>query len=107
MEKVVFVNGVKNLTVGNAEGHYTLACNADLDSCVTPTPGKDYLVFNEASKWRMPGANEDITLKWLQDWTVTYNKGENIALVPAGGGDPNTVGMYWLVRWDARWVAES
>jgi hypothetical protein len=99
MEKVVFVNGVKNLTVSNAEGRYALACNSDLDSCVTPTPGKDYLLFTKSTNWKFPGATGYITLEWIQKWSGTYNKEENIALLPAEG-DRSNMGMYWLISWN-------
>lgn len=99
VEKVVFVNGVKNLTVSNAEGRYALACNSDLDSCVTPVPGRDYLLFTKSTNWKFPGATGYITLEWIQKWSGTYNKEENIALLPAEG-DRSKMGMYWLVSWN-------
>jgi len=90
---------VKNLTVSNAEGRYALACNSDLDSCLTLAPGKDYLLFTKTTKWKFPGATGYVTLEWLQRWSVTYNNQENVALVPAEG-DRSDIGMYWLVSWN-------
>src|ERR1039458_4547127 len=69
MEKVVFVNGVKNLTVSNADGRYALACNSNLDSCATPTPGKDYLLFTKSTNWKFPGATGYITLERSEEQT--------------------------------------
>ena len=49
----------------------------------------------------MPGARDYITLTWLQDWTLTYTHGENVSLLPAEGGSPYELGMYWLQSWTA------
>jgi hypothetical protein len=49
----------------------------------------------------MPGARDYITLTWLQDWTLTYADGENVSLLPAEGGSPYELGMYWLQSWTA------
>lgn len=97
----VHIGDVKTVIVGNDNGEYTLFCNTKASNCLTPTPAKDYYVFNSNTKWKMPGAKDYITLKWVQDWTITYNKAENIALVPAEGGAPDEVGMYGLSSWKA------
>ena len=93
--------GVKTITVGNENGDYVLSCNMKADNCVTPVPGKNYYIFNKNTEWKMPRATGYITLAWLQDWSVKYNNGENIALVPVGGGAPEEIGMYWLDSWSA------
>lgn len=93
--------GVKIVTVGNANGNYTLGCNMKAENCLTPVPGRDYYLFNKNSKWKMPGATKSITLSWIQDWSVKYPNGENIALIPVEGGDPQEMGMYWLDSWTA------
>jgi len=51
----------------------------------------------------MPGAKDFITLAFVQDWTVSYNQGENIGLVPqeADGAGPEGMGMYTLDSWTA------
>jgi hypothetical protein len=67
--------------------------------CITPVSGKNYYVFNKNTKWKMPGARDYITLTWLQDWTVIYTHGESISLLPAEGGSPYELGMYWLQSW--------
>ncbi len=92
---------VKTVIVGNDKGEYTLFCNTKASNCLTPAPAKDYYVFNSNTKWKMPGAKDYITLKWVQDWTITYNKAENIALVPTEGGAPDELGMYGLSSWKA------
>jgi hypothetical protein len=71
------------------------------DNCVTPTPGRAYYLFNRNTKWKMPGATKTITLSWIQDWSVKYPNGENIALIPVEGGEPGEMGMYWLDSWSA------
>jgi len=99
-EKVVNVRGgVKNVTVSNAEGRYALACNTSQDSCVTPSPGKDYLLFTKDTHWKFPGTEGYVDLNWLQEWSGTYKNEENIGLIPA---DKTRwpVGMYWLVSWE-------
>jgi hypothetical protein len=97
----VHIGEVKTVIVGNDNGEYTLFCNTKADNCLTPAPAKDYYVFNSRTKWKMPGAKDYITLKWVQNWTVTYNNAENIALLPAEGGAPDEVGMYGLSSWKA------
>jgi opacity protein-like surface antigen len=72
---------IKIVTVGNAKAHYTLICNVKADSCITPERGKNYLLFDGSTRWKMPGAKEFITLSSVQDWTIKYNKGINIGLV--------------------------
>lgn len=97
----VHIGDVKTVIVGNDNGEYALFCNTKASNCLTPAPAKDYYVFNSRTKWKMPGAKDYITLKWIQDWTVTYNNAENIALVPAEGGAPDGVGIYGLSSWKA------
>lgn len=99
MEKVVVVGGVKTLTVSNAEGHYALGCNSTFDTCLTPAPGKDYLLFNKTTKWKFPGATDYVTLNWMQSRTIKYIDQENIALIPVEGERTN-IGVYWLVSWN-------
>jgi hypothetical protein len=53
---------MKIVTVGNAEGHYTLICNVKADGCITPERNKNYLLFNKDTRWKMPGAKDFLTL---------------------------------------------
>ena len=96
-EEVQIESGVKTLTAGNAHRRYHLFCNATVDSCVTPTPDKNYLVFSKTTRWQMPGAKVPLTLKFLQDFSVTYNNQENIALFPADPDTDSSFGMYGLL----------
>jgi hypothetical protein len=95
-ENVHIDQGVKVVAVGNASKHYSLICNVESAACITPEPNKNYLLFNKKTRWKMPGAKDFITLAFIQDWTVTYNKGENIGLVPETGGGPTELGMFVL-----------
>jgi hypothetical protein len=58
-------------------------------------PGKDYFVFSKTTRWQFPGATKVATLKFFQDFSVTYNDQENVALVPSDG----PFGMYTLDSW--------
>jgi len=103
LEKVENIRGVKTLTVSNTEGRYLLSCDVDQPTCLTPTPGKDYWLFNKSTKVKFPGATEYVTLKWLQDWTISYTNEENIGLIPAEGakGGPDlSFGIYRLRSWE-------
>src|SRR5262249_14973964 len=52
--------------------------------------------FDARTRWKMPGAKDFITLTFVQDWTVKYNEGENIGLVPEdANGD---LGIFLLDR---------
>jgi hypothetical protein len=74
-----------------------LFCNVKTDGCVTPKENKNYLLFDGKTRWKMPGATDFITLSFVQEMTVTYNKGENIGLVPQDvDGD---FGMFVLDPW--------
>jgi hypothetical protein len=100
-EAVRIEDGVKMLTVSNLQGNYLLSCNSDLDSCITPAPGKDYLLFTKSTRWKLPGAEDFLTLAFIQGWSISYNNGENIALLPEHPrGGPKEFGMYWLRSWN-------
>jgi S1-C subfamily serine protease len=96
-EEVQIDGRIKRITVSNPNNRYHLMCNAETDSCRTPVPDKDYLVFSEATRWRMPGAKEPLTLKFLQDFSVSYQGQQNIALVPSDPDDFNSFGIYVLL----------
>jgi hypothetical protein len=94
LERVRVDDDMKIVTLRNAKGHYTLICNVKADSCITPERNKNYLLFNKNTRWKMPGAKDFMTLTWVQDWTIKYNQGENIGLVPEdANGD---LGMFLL-----------
>ena len=104
VKDVTFNGGVKNVTMSNDKRTYILACKPNFDSCLTPAPGKDYLLFNKRTKWKAPGAREYTTLDFLQQFSGKYSgkyQGgvENIALIPSSANTPGSIGMYWLVSW--------
>src|SRR5262249_10265916 len=78
----------------NSTNHYFLFCNMKAAGCIKPEENKNYLLFNSNTRWKMPDAKDFITLAFVQDWTVKYNQGENIGLVPQDAkGD---MGMFIL-----------
>ncbi len=81
LENVIVDGGLKFIYVGNANNHYRMFCNVKADSCITPEANKNYLLFNSDTRWKMPGATDFLTLKFIQDWTVSYSQGTNIGLV--------------------------
>ena len=98
---------MKNVTVSNNKGTYVLACYSIFGSCRSPTPGKDYLLFNKKTKTNLPPGTCDPpnvysvtlsydTLSFLQDWSATFHQGaENIALLdgPPRPGIDDLVGF--------------
>jgi hypothetical protein len=101
----------KHVTVGNVAGNYVLVCNLEvndaekfaLHSCLSLQPQKDYLLFRENAKWKVNGAEHPIDLKFFQNWSVSYSRGENIGLMLAKSKEPGeTFGVYWLQSWTAK-----
>ena len=82
LENVQEEGEMKTVYVGNSTNHYFLYCNTKAEHCITPEENKNYLLFNSNTRWKMPSGKVPITLAELQDWTIKYNKGENIGLVP-------------------------
>src|SRR5665213_587484 len=67
-KNVHIANGLKIVTVGNANGEYLLSCNIQAPSgCITPIPGKNYQLFNKNTRFKRPGAKDFITLAFVQD----------------------------------------
>jgi hypothetical protein len=101
-EAVRIEDGVKTLTVGNDRGIYLLSCNTNQENCITPAPGRNYLLFAKTTRWKVaPGAEEFMTLAWIQEWTCTYRHEENIALIPEDlQGGYRAFGMYRLRSWN-------
>jgi S1-C subfamily serine protease len=96
-EEVQIEGAVKKIIVSNTNNRYHLICNAEAESCRTPVPDKDYLVFSEATRWQIPGAKVPLTLKFLQDFSVIYQGQENIALVPSDPDSFSSFGIYVLL----------
>ena len=46
-----------------------------------PEADKNYFLFNEGTRWKMPGAKDFLTLSSMQDFTIKYNQGQNIGLI--------------------------
>jgi hypothetical protein len=82
LENVFVENEMRTVYVGNANNHYLIYCNTKAEGCFTPEENKNYFLFNESTRWKMPGAKEFLTLAFMQEWFVKYNQGENVALVP-------------------------
>lgn len=99
LQDLEIMGDTKALTMKNAAGEYHLACNREARGCESPTPGKNYLLFNDRTHWRLPGAKSYIDLALIQNWTVTYNKGENVGLVPEDNSSGFRLGLYMLESW--------
>jgi hypothetical protein len=83
LENMQVEGDMRTVYVGNANNHYLIYCNIKASAgCITPEENKNYLLFNSNTRWKMPGAKDFLTLSFIQDWTIKYNQGENIGLVP-------------------------
>lgn len=98
VENVKVSGDIKSVIVGNDAGQYQLACNMAAQGCETPLPGRDYYLFNKDTFWKLPGAEDFITLRFIQDWTVNYKNAENIGLVPKDT-ESSHFGIYYLDTW--------
>jgi hypothetical protein len=96
LENMQVDGDMRTVYVGNANKHYVLYCNTKAAGCIAPEASKNYLLFDTNTRWKMPGAKDFITLAFVQDWTVKYNEGENIGLVPEESGGPDKLGMFLL-----------
>lgn len=99
------IESEKHVIVANAAGEYVLVCSEQangtdqaIHSCLSPRPEQDYLLFRENTKWLVKGAKEPLTLAFMQDWSVKYNRGENVGLKSAKKSGED-FGMYWLLSW--------
>jgi hypothetical protein len=82
LENVLVEGEMLTVYVGNANNHYLIYCNTKAEGCLTPEENKNYFLFTESTRWKMPGATEFLTLAMMQEWLSKYNQGENVALVP-------------------------
>ena len=92
-ENVQIDGDMRTVYVGNNKKHFVLYCSIKADGCFTPKENKDYWLFDAHTRWKMPGATKPIGLDFLQDWTVKYNKGENIGLISK---DADDIGVFLL-----------
>jgi hypothetical protein len=103
------VGGEKHVTVGNVAGEYVLVCNEEVNdpkshpikSCLAPRPQRDYLLFKSNTKWLVKGATNPMTLSFMQDYSVSYNRAENIGMMSSRKSDDEEFGVYWLLSWTA------
>ena len=110
--KAEMVDEMIHATVGNIAGEYVLVCNPDankesgVQSCLVPLPQRDYLLFRGNAKWLIKGATQPMGLSFMQDFSVSYNKGENIGLLPATNTDGDSFRVYWLLSWTTKHAAQ-
>ena len=108
VQKIENRNGIKYIYVGNGNGSFSLVCDQEQESCITPISGMDYFLFNKDTRWKFSKAKEFATLKFFQDWSITYNNQENVALVPVFRNQSNQWetkgdwGIFWLESWNAK-----
>lgn len=112
LKKIETIDTEKHITIGNVAGEYVLACDEEVNkeetgihSCLSPRPQLDYLLFREQTKWLIKGAEEPINLKFMQGFSVKYNRGENVGLMPARKSDTEQFGVYWLLSWTEKRTA--
>ncbi len=108
LKKIEMLDQMVHVTVGNVSGDYVLVCSPDANkehgvrSCLSPRPQRDYLLFRASAKWLIKGAGEPMSLQFMQDWSVSYNGGENVGLLPARKSEDEVFGVYRLLSWTAR-----
>jgi hypothetical protein len=110
LKEVETIGIEKHIKVGNVAGEYVLICVEEandkekhvIQSCLSPRPQQNYLLFRENTRWLVNGAKAPISLGFMQDWSVTYNRGENIGLMSAKKSDAEEFGVYWLLLWTER-----
>jgi hypothetical protein len=93
LENMFEESGMRTVYVGNANNHYLLYCDTQAGGCIKPEENKNYLLFDANTRWKMPGAKDFLTLSFIQELTVKYNKGENVGLV-AEDGKGEDVGLF-------------
>jgi hypothetical protein len=108
LKKLEVIGEKKYVTVGNVAGDYVLMCEESandsksymIPSCLAPIPQSNYLLFKTDTKWLMKDAKEPMTLKFLEDFSVSYNNAQNIGLVSAHKSS-ESYGVYKLISWTA------
>jgi hypothetical protein len=108
LESVETIQGTLHVTVGNAAGDYALVCDLDankeveIQSCLAPLPERNYLLFHKNSKWLIKGAQKPVNLEFMQGFSVKYNEGENIGLLPAKNLQGEGFRLFWLSSWTTK-----
>lgn len=87
---------VKAATVVSAKGRYELSCNSKASGCTALIVGKKYFLYDKNTRWKIPGAKDFTTLAFFQDWAVTYNQTENVALLSQDKDSSGGFGVYML-----------
>lgn len=82
LENVLVEGDMRTVYVGNANNHYLIYCNTKAEGCFTPEENKNYFLFTESTRWKLPGAKDFLTLAFMQEFFAKYNQGENVGLVP-------------------------
>ena len=82
LENVLVEGEMRTVYVGNSNNHYLIYCNTKAEGCFTPDENKNYFLFTESTRWKLPGAKDFLTLAFMQDFFTKYNQGENVALIP-------------------------
>jgi hypothetical protein len=91
------------VAMASTRTRYSLICITKNAGCITPTPNKNYLLFDKRARYMMPGAKEFLTLKFVQGWVGAYTASDdNIGLVPEEGGAPASLGIFVLESRKAR-----
>lgn len=100
-ESVRNADGIKFVVLGNKDGRFNVSCNLAAEGCITPARGRDYYVFEESTRWTIPGAKNPITLSFIQNRTVTYPDIENIGILAKNSDTSPAMGLFILNYWTA------
>jgi hypothetical protein len=82
LENVLVEGDMRTVYVGNTNNHYLIYFDIKTEGCFAPEENKNYFLFTESTRWKLPGAKDFLTLAFMQDFFGKYNQGENVALVP-------------------------
>lgn len=96
LENLRITDDLKMVYVGNSEFHFMLDCNAKAAGCITPKKDRRYWLVDDSTSWVLPGASGPVTLKFIQDFTVSYGKGKNFGLVSEDQSEKESLGMFFL-----------
>ena len=108
IEKIEIRGGAKYITMANNLGRFSLRCNSDLKTCITPAAGTDYFLFTKETRWKFPHADSPLTLQGVQDWEGEYKNQQNVGLIavsysPSKGWEMQEAGwgILWMESWEA------
>ena len=95
LENLRIIDDLKMVYIGNSQLHLMLDCNAKTAGCITPKKNKSYWLVDDSTSWVLPGATQPMTLKFIQDFTVSYGKGKNFGLVSEDKSEKESLGMFF------------